>query len=163
MGTTLADTAPLVRQRRDVYEQQFGLAAVLEPDLSVIVLDAGLASGLRVVGMPNDLGHDVRTELRRLGTFDVPVISHARSDCACRRCRTWLFLASADPADPDDYHQDAILYLSRVEVWMELRVVLPTPGDPRRVWIDPPTPHRPPALAEVVAGVYRTLGEGPIR
>lgn len=147
MGTAL-DQAVL--QRRDIYRGEFGLPAEIDPDTPVITLTGGAKSGVRAIILPPKLGRYLWPALSSMD-FAIPVISGDRPDS---KGRHWKLLARSGDGDESWYR----LYGRKIErdriglrFWPPSRIALPTPGDPRRVWLELPRPD--------LMSSYRELGE----
>ncbi|MBF6296124.1 hypothetical protein IU459_01035 [Nocardia amamiensis] len=159
MGTTRFVAIQAAWQRRDLYEREFGLRSTVDPDLGALWLEAGLDTGVRVAGMPAAIGRVMRNSLLQLD-MRAPAISHADTGCVCGRSRRWQFLSAAAPEDVQlirGISNDPILVVHRVSAYLGMRVRLPTPGDPRHVWIDPPVPGEMPHFGDFIEGVRHVL------
>ncbi|MBF6085152.1 hypothetical protein IU485_27650 [Nocardia cyriacigeorgica] len=147
MGTaTIVDP---VLQRRDLYRDQFGLPVEVKPDDSVITLEGGTQSGVRAIALVPQLGKRLLPALANLD-FDVPVISEERKHAG----RHWKLLTLSAPDDLTWYTTSGRRLereLPGLRLWPTSQITLPTPSDPRRVWLNLPDQDQ--------MSPYRDLGE----
>ncbi|RBO91348.1 hypothetical protein DFR74_10450 [Nocardia puris] len=152
---------PEIWSRRTTYEEVFGLRAGVDSRRWVITVPAGLRSGLGVVRMPADAGRDVRTWLHQNGVRP-PIVANLVADTVAGQPerREWLFLAAASTADAALHSAFAALptFATRqVRLFLADNVLLPTPRDPRQVWIDPPRGRSMPLLAALAEHIRDAL------
>ncbi len=147
-GATLAFSAlgggDTLRSRCAHYRSDWGLPAVVQPELDRIIVTA--SSKLTSVTMPAELGARVRHRLQHGGGQAGPIVLLARSV-------RWSFLAR--PGIALDTSIDAELFGLYVSVAVPSTViVLPGPtGSHLRSWVRPPTDEYLPRVSVVLDAV----------
>ncbi|MBO0880525.1 MAG: hypothetical protein J2P17_09300 [Mycobacterium sp.] len=130
-----------IGQRCGVYRSEFGLAARFDPDIGAIRLKAESVSGVMV---PATLGRNVLTLLDAVPVFSIDHRGH----------HVWMLLAQAPTSRDEAEHLTFRLFNVGVKpVFSRATIAVPTPGDPRRVWLYPPrgrTRPTPAALCEAI-------------
>ncbi|MQY24341.1 hypothetical protein [Nocardia macrotermitis] len=141
-ATTMPETrtyAAEVEDRCRVYEREFGFDTVVV--LGAVHLMTGSVSGVIVAP---ELGRMVTAGLSEVPVFSVDHHGH----------RMWVLLADvASPAVDIERMTLRLFAVGAIPVFPRATVVLPSPGDPRRVWLHPPQGRTRPSLATVVDAI----------
>jgi hypothetical protein len=133
----------LIGDRARVYQQEFGLRTIRLQHGNTLAVLVGRTAGLM---MPRAMAREVRS---MLDTKCGPVFTDCRS--------TWVFLVQGASPDVDIAEMTMDLYRRHGVMALAspgLVISLPTPGDPRRCWIQPPNGELP-----TFSGTVRALTE----
>ena len=136
-----AEPAVEIGDRSRIYRTEFGFDTLVASRTGAVHVTTASVSG--VMTTPT-LGRKVITRLDSVPVFSVDHGGH----------RLWVLLA--DPASSSAEVQRMTLRLFALDampVVAHSTIALPTPGDPRRVWLYPPAGRTRPALAELVDAV----------
>jgi hypothetical protein len=134
-----------------VYEREFGFDAVVVS--GAVRVMTGSVSGVIVEPAPG------KQAVARLAGVPVFSVDH-------RGHRMWVLLADASGASAEIERMTLRLFaVGAIPVFPRATIALPSPGDPRRVWLYPPHGRSRPSLAAVVdaisdAAVHGAAGRG---
>ncbi len=123
------------------YAEEFGFDVAFDRALSAICLTMTVTSAVMV---PSTLGRKVVSRLNAVPVFSVDRRGH----------RLWVLLADA-PASPVEADRMTLrlFAVGAMPVLARARIALPTPGDPRRVWLSPPAGRARPGWAELAEAI----------
>lgn len=120
-----------------VYRSEFGLDAHIVPRTGAIHLSA---ISMSAVLISPALGRAVVELLDAVPAFSIDRRGH----------RLWALLGDAPVSQDDADRAKRLLFkVGAIPVLWNATVVLPTPGNPHRVWLHPPRGRARPALAAI--------------
>lgn len=126
-----------------VYSSEFGLDARIVPRTGAIHLSAISVSAVLISPA---LGRAVVALLDAVPAFSIDRRGH----------RLWALLGDAPVSADDAERATRLLFkVGAIPVLWNATVVLPTPGNPHRVWLHPPRGRARPALAAITTAVSR--------
>ncbi len=133
-----SDIAGEIADRCRVYREEFGLDVISDSGSGFIQLASAAVGGVLVTPA---LGRPVVAALA-----SVPVVSVGRY-----APRLWMLLADAPAcAQTADELMFRLYMVGALPAFPPASIALPTPGDPRLVWLRAPEGHTRPAMPELV-------------